>query len=154
MKHPISFHLNDKIVSLEVSAQETLLDALRLHLGLTGTKEACNEGNCGACTVLLDSAPVYACMVLAVEVDGSTVETVEGMEGEELHPLQKALIDQHGLQCGYCSPGILLTAQALLSHNSRPNKTQIREALAGNLCRCTGYTDIIKAVQVASRARR
>lgn len=154
MNYPVSFHLNGKIVAVQVTAQESLLDVLRHRLGLTGAKEACNEGNCGACTVLLDSLPVYACMVLAVEVDGAAVETVEGMESEELHPLQKAMIDQQGLQCGYCSSGMLVTAQALLAHNSRPNKTQIREALAGNLCRCTGYADIIKAIQVASRARR
>ncbi len=136
MSMPIEFRLNGEMVRVQSAPNQTLHELLRTQLGLAGTKHACTEGNCGACTVLLDGLPVYSCIVLAVEVDGATVDTVEGMEDEELHPLQRALIDQHGLQ------------------NSRPKKNQIRYALAGNLCRCTGYTDIIKAIQVASRARR
>lgn len=154
MSMTMEFRLNGEMVRVQSAPNQTLQELLRTELGLAGTKHACTEGNCGACTVLLDGLPVYSCMVLAVEVDGATVDTVEGMEDEELHPLQQALIDQHGLQCGYCSSGMLMTAQALLAQNSRPKKNQIRNAMAGNLCRCTGYTDIIKAIQVASRARR
>ena len=154
MNYPISLTVNDQPLTLEVAADQTLLEVLREELGLTGAKHGCEDGTCGACTVLLDAQPVYSCMVLAVEADGAVIRTIEGMRQEDLHPLQHALRDYHGFQCGFCSSGMLVTAQALLSQNSRPGEQQIRQALKGNLCRCTGYTDIIKAVQVASRSRR
>ncbi|NOZ73631.1 MAG: (2Fe-2S)-binding protein [Chloroflexi bacterium] len=154
MNYTISLLVNDHPLTLEVSAQQTLLEVLREELGLTGAKHGCDDGSCGACTVLLNAEPVYSCMVLAVEADGAVVQTIEGMRQEELHPLQQALSDYHGFQCGFCSAGMLITAQALLSQNSRPDEQQIRQALNGNLCRCTGYADIIKAIQVASRSRR
>lgn len=155
MKHEIGLMVNGEAIRIEVESHHTLLRVLRQQLGLTGAKHGCEGGECGACTVLLDDEPVYACLVLAVEADGADVATVEGLAAnEELQPLQQVYIDQHGFQCGFCASGFLMSASALLKRNGRPDQEAIRAALAGNLCRCTGYGSIIKAVQSASRARR
>ena len=131
----------------------SLADFLRDGLDLTGTHVGCEHGVCGACTVLLDDEPVRSCLLLAIQMDGAEVTTVEGLaDGERLHPLQQAFWDHHGLQCGFCTPGILLTAKALLRDNPRPTDDEIREALAGNLCRCTGYHFIVDAIRAASMA--
>jgi aerobic-type carbon monoxide dehydrogenase small subunit (CoxS/CutS family) len=130
---------------------KTLLEVLREDLALTGTKHGCELGECGACAVLVDGRPVLSCLVLGLECEGRSVETVEGMAGPDgLHPLQKAFADLGAAQCGYCTPGILLTAQALLAENPKPMLPEIREALAGNLCRCTGYIKIFEAVELAA----
>lgn len=131
--------------------EERLLDILRRHLGLTGTKEGCGIGQCGACTVLLDGRLVRSCLVRADRVDGAVVETIEGMEdGGNLHPLQEAFLAHNAMQCGYCTPGMLLTARALLEKEPVPDRDTIRQAIAGNLCRCTGYQQIIEAIQAGS----
>ena len=133
----------------------TLVDFLRDHLGLTGTKKSCDSGNCGACTVILDGKAVNSCLILAVETDGHSVTTIEGLQKKEtLHPLQKAFVEHGAIQCGFCSPGMILTAKALLDQNPFPSDDQIREALAGNLCRCTGYSKIIEAVKSVTERTR
>ena len=134
--------------------RETLLDALRDQLGLTGTKEGCGTGDCGACSVVVDGVLVCSCLMLAAEAEGKKVETIEGMAGEELHPLQRQFIEHAALQCGFCTPGILVAAKALLERNPDPTDTEIRYWLAGNLCRCTGYDKIIRAVQAAAAEMR
>ncbi|MEY3533944.1 MAG: hypothetical protein RI979_1968 [Pseudomonadota bacterium] len=134
--------------------RETLLDALRDQLGLTGTKEGCGTGDCGACSVVVDGVLVCSCLMLAAEAEGKKVETIEGMAGEELHPLQRQFIEHAALQCGFCTPGILVAAKALLERNPDPTDTEIRYWLAGNLCRCTGYDKIIRAVQDAAAEMR
>jgi carbon-monoxide dehydrogenase small subunit len=155
MKHNIAVIINGEKYRLDVSSERTLLQMLREDIGLTGAKHGCESGECGACTVLLNGEAVYSCLVLAVEVDGARVDTVEGLApGASVHPLQKAFLDHNGMQCGFCTSGMLMSARALLLRTSRPNEEEIREALVGNLCRCTGYVDVIKSVQVASRARR
>jgi len=134
---------------------ESLLDALRNRLGLTGAKEGCGTGDCGACSVTLDGRLVCACLVLAAEADGAVIGTIEGMaEAGRLHPLQQSFIDHAALQCGVCTPGILVAAKALLEKNPEPTDTEIRYWLAGNLCRCTGYDKIVQAVQHAARQMR
>ncbi len=155
MKHEIRFIINGESRSLTVLSQQTLLEVLREDLGLTSPKHGCSTGECGACSVLLNGEVVNSCMVLAAEVDGADILTVEGLAtDDELHPLQKSFIDHHGVQCGYCASGMLISAKALLNRTSRPHEEEIREALVGNLCRCGAYADIIKSIQVASRARR
>jgi len=134
--------------------RETLLDALRDQLGLTGTKEGCGTGDCGACSVVVDGVLVCSCLMLAAVAEGKKVETIEGMAGEELHPLQRQFIEHAALQCGFCTPGILVAAKALLERNPDPTDTEIRYWLAGNLCRCTGYDKIIRAVQDAAAEMR
>ncbi|MBI4638781.1 MAG: (2Fe-2S)-binding protein [Candidatus Rokubacteria bacterium] len=130
---------------------KTLLEVLREELGLTGTKHGCELGECGTCTVLVDGEPVLSCLALPVELEGRRIATVEGMaEGARLHPLQQAFAELGAAQCGYCTPGILLTAQALLTGIPEPTRAEVREALAGNLCRCTGYTKILDAVELAA----
>jgi len=134
---------------------QTLVDALRNTLGLTGTKEGCSTGDCGACSVRLDGRLVCSCLVLAVEADGKLVSTIEGMAaGDELHPLQRKFLELNGSQCGICTPGILIAAQALLEKNPDPTESEIRYYLAGNLCRCTGYDKIIRSVQAAAAEMR
>jgi carbon-monoxide dehydrogenase small subunit len=131
---------------------KTLLEVLREELGLTGTKHGCELGECGACAVLIDGEPQLACLVLAVECEGRAIETVEGLQcGSELHPLQAAFADLGAAQCGYCTPGILMTAKALLQHEKNPSRERIREAVSGNLCRCTGYQQIFEAIEEAAR---
>jgi carbon-monoxide dehydrogenase small subunit len=131
--------------------RQTLLEVLRDVLGLTGTKEGCSNGNCGACTVLLDDRAVDSCLVLAVEAEGCRIDTIEGLaEPDRLHPLQEAFLENAALQCGICTPGFLMSAKALLDRNGNPSEEEIRFALAGNLCRCTGYDKIVRAVQSAA----
>ena len=148
----LRFVLNGRPVEAEVEAHRTLLWVLRERFDLTGAKEGCGVGECGACTVLLDGCAVNACLVLAGKVHGREVTTVEALGGPEaLHPLQKWFIRKHAVQCGYCTPGMLLSALALLRKNPRPSRAEIRQALAGNLCRCTGYGPIVEAVRAAAR---
>jgi carbon-monoxide dehydrogenase small subunit len=129
-----------------ISVRRTL-EALRENFNLMGTKKGCNEGECGACTVLMDNKPVLSCLILAVEAQGKKIETVEGLaRNDELHPLQKAFIERGALQCGFCTPGMLMAAKGLLNENPRPNEQEVRQAIAGNLCRCTGYDTIVAAI--------
>jgi carbon-monoxide dehydrogenase small subunit len=139
----------ERLVAFPV--HHSLLEVLREECGLTGTKHGCELGECGACAVLVDGRPVLSCLVLAAEMEGREIETVEGLQqGNRLHPLQEAFADLGAAQCGYCTPGILLTAQALLRQNDRPTREETRQALAGNLCRCTGYQKILQAVDLAA----
>ncbi len=147
----LSFHLNGEPVQASFAPHKTLLEVLREDLQLTGTKHGCELGECGACAVLVDGKPVLSCLVLGLECAGRSIETVEGMAGPAgLHPLQKAFADLGAAQCGYCTPGFLLTARALLDSSPSPTLLQIREALAGNICRCTGYVKIFEAVELAA----
>lgn len=144
--------VNGQRHTLEVEPHRSLLDVLREDLGLTGTKKGCDAGDCGACTVLLDGAPVNACMVLAVQVQERDITTIEGVAvNDVLHPLQEAFIKYGAVQCGFCTPGMVLSSLALLRETPRPTKSQIQEALSGNLCRCTGYVQIIEAIQSVAR---
>jgi carbon-monoxide dehydrogenase small subunit len=154
-KHHVSVTVNGDDCEFLCEVQQTLLDALRDELMLAGTKEGCATGDCGACTVMLDGTMVCSCLVLAVEAEGSAIETIEGMaQGEELHPLQRHFLELNGLQCGICTPGILIAAKALLAQNPDPSESEIRYWLAGNLCRCTGYDKIIRSVQAAAKEMR
>lgn len=152
-KHPLHMNLNGKDVIIEIEPSTTLASVLREGFGLTGTKIGCEEGECGACTVLVDSQPVNSCIYPALKAAGRRVLTVEGLaQGDQLHPLQAAFVTHGAVQCGYCTPGILLTAVALLERNPHPTEAEIRRAISGNLCRCTGYLKIIRAIQaVASK---
>ena len=155
MPHTITVRVNGVPETHEVADNQTLLSFLRDTLDLTGAKEGCNEGECGACIVLLDWKAVNSCLTLAVEADGHEVTTIEGLgQPGVLHPLQAALLHQSAVQCGFCTPGMILTAAALLHENSAPTEAEIRTALAGNLCRCTGYRQIIDAISEASLALR
>ena len=155
MKKQIETTINGRRYSLQVEPRKTLLAMLRDQLQLTGTKEGCSTGDCGACTVLLDGRPVTSCLVLAVEADGRRITTIEGIARDgELHPVQQALLEKGGMQCGFCTPGFVLSSVALLDENPDPSEAEIRRALAGNFCRCTGYTKIVEAVQEAARKIR
>lgn len=146
----INFTINGIAQEVEVSPTMRLLDVIRDVLGLTGTKEGCGEGECGACTVLVDGKAVDSCLVLAGQVQGRTITTIEGLsKGQELHPLQKAFIEAGAIQCGYCTPGMILSAKALLDSNPNPSAEEIRHSMSGNLCRCTGYKKIVEAIQLA-----
>jgi len=148
----IALTVNGERRDVVFDTYKTLLEVLREDLGLTGTKHGCELGECGACAVLMDGHPVLSCLVLGVTCDGADVTTIEGLaDGPDLHPLQAALADHGGAQCGYCTPGIVLTAKHLLEHTRRPTREQIAEALSGNLCRCTGYLQIIDAVEAAAK---
>ncbi len=150
-KVTIRFEVNGEPVEAAFASHKTLLEVLREDLGLTGTKHGCELGECGTCTVLLDGVPVLSCLVLAAACGGRRVRTVEGLaRGPELHPLQRAFADLGAAQCGYCTPGFLLAAEALLAANPRPSREEIKQALAGNLCRCTGYHKIYQAVELAA----
>jgi carbon-monoxide dehydrogenase small subunit len=152
MTRTIRLHVNGQSYEGTVEARTSLADFLRDGLDLTGTHVGCEHGVCGACTVLLDGEPVRSCLLLAIQMDGARLTTVEGLaDGDRLHPLQQAFWDHHGLQCGFCTPGILLTAKALLEENPRPTDAEIREAISGNLCRCTGYHFIVEAIRAAAR---
>jgi aerobic carbon-monoxide dehydrogenase small subunit len=155
MNRKIQFSLNGKSITREVPSHRLLLDLLRDEIGLTGTKEGCGTGDCGACTVMMNDKPVNSCLVLSGELDGVDVTTIEGLKiGPELHAIQKAFIQDGGAQCGYCTPGMLMMSKALLDENPDPSEEDIRFALSGNLCRCTGYAKIIQAVQDAATMMR
>ena len=151
---PISFEINGRAVSIEVAAGETALHAIRERLHLTGAKEGCGIGECGACTILVDGKAVNSCLMLAAQLDGTTVRTVEGLaKGESLHPLQQSFLDHHAVQCGFCTPGLLMSAVALLEEHPHPDRRTISDGLSGNLCRCTGYKQIFQAVESAARRK-
>ena len=153
--HRIRLTVNGVVREADVEARLLLVHLLRETFRLTGTHIGCDTTHCGACTVLLDGEPVKSCTVLAVQADGRELRTVEGLEqGGKLHPVQQGFTDQHGLQCGYCTPGMMMTACALLARNPGPTEGEIREAISGNLCRCTGYVNIVKAVQQAAERIR
>jgi len=155
MKQNVSLTVNGTRVDLEVEPRLLLVHLLREELSLTGTHIGCDTSQCGACTVFMDGASVKSCTVFAVQADGAEVVTIEGLkQGEEFHPLQAAFWDKHGLQCGYCTPGMIMSAYGLLRDNPNPRESEIREGLRGNLCRCTGYHNIVKAVQAAAEAMR
>jgi carbon-monoxide dehydrogenase small subunit len=154
-KRTVQMVVNGEAVEASFSPHKTLLEVLREDLGLTGTKHGCELGECGTCTVLIGHVPVLSCLVLGLACEGRDIKTVEGMaQGPELHPLQTAFADLGAAQCGYCTPGILLAAEALLRHNPCPQRDEIKEALAGNLCRCTGYLKIYEAVELAAARMR
>ncbi len=151
MKTRLNLTVNGEHHDVLVPVEKTLLEVLREDLGLTGTKHGCELGECGTCTVLVDGAPILSCLALPADLEGRAIATIEGMaDGSRLHPLQQAFVELGAAQCGYCTPGILLTARALLGVTRHPTREQIREALAGNLCRCTGYTKILDAVELAA----
>ncbi len=151
----LEFILNDQPVSVECSGSETLLSVLREHFGLLGVKEGCGVGECGACTVLLDERAINACLMAVGKVRGRRVLTIEGLAKEgKLHPIQEAFVDLAAIQCGFCTPGMVMAAYALLKENPAPTRQEVIEGLAGNLCRCTGYHDIIRAVQKAAKQLR
>lgn len=151
----LSLTVNGEAVEASVAPYKTLLEVLREDLGLSGTKHGCELGECGACAVLVDGEPQLSCLVLAVECEGRSIETVEGMgRGAALHPLQEAFADLGAAQCGYCTPGILMTAKALLEKEKSPSRERIKEAISGNLCRCTGYQQIFEAIEEAARRLR
>jgi aerobic-type carbon monoxide dehydrogenase small subunit (CoxS/CutS family) len=154
-KQLVALNINGDAYELAVAPTHTLLEVLREDAGLTGTKHGCEQGECGLCTVLVDGRPQFSCLTLAIEAQGCEIRTVEGLaSGGELHPLQKAWGETGASQCGYCTSGMLMSAQALLERNPSPTRTEIREALAGNLCRCTGYLAIIDAVELAAERIR
>ena len=152
MKQLVKLRVNGEVREVAAETSKTLLEVLREDLGLTGTKHGCELGECGTCAVLVDDAPVLSCLMLGVEAENAEIVTVEGMtQNGKVHPLQKAFADLGAAQCGYCIPGILLTAKALLDENPHPTREEIRQALSGNLCRCTGYTKILQAVELAAK---
>ena len=154
-KVKVNMFVNGKPVSLEVKPYARLLDVLREDLGLTGTKEGCGIGECGACTVIVDGETVNTCLTLAASMDGKHITTIEGlMENEKLHPIQEAFIKHNALQCGFCTPGLIMSAKALLDSNPHPSVEQIKVAISGNLCRCTGYEQVVDAIkEVAEKSK-
>ena len=156
MKTDLEFELNGNRVEASVNPWDRLIDLIRGPLGLTGTKEGCGEGECGACTVIVDGLAVNSCLFPAPEVDGKRVTTIEGLQSGdgELSPLQQAFVDGGGIQCGFCTPGMILSATALLGRNPDPSEAEVREALVGNLCRCTGYVQIFEAIKSAAASMR
>jgi len=150
--HPVTVTINGVEYEREVEARKLLIHFVRDDLDLTGSHIGCDTGNCGACSMIVDGTLVKSCMMLAVQADGATIETVEGLaDGEELSPLQQAFSEHHALQCGYCTPGMLMSATALLRENPSPSEAEIRKALQGNLCRCTGYWNIFEAVKAVAK---
>ena len=153
MTHSISMTVNGNNCTGEVESRTLLVDFLRDHLDLTGTNIGCDTSQCGACTIMMDGSVVKSCTALAVQADGSEITTIEGLATNgELHPLQQAFWDEHGLQCGYCTPGMIMAGVGLLGDNPNPSESEIRHCLEGNMCRCTGYQNIVKAVQTASQS--
>ncbi len=152
MRHAITLRVNDEVRTLDVEPSDVLLEVLRGRVGLTSPKAGCERGDCGACTVLLDHRTVRSCLILAVEVDGHEIVTVEGLGIDGLTALQERLIELSAFQCGYCAPGVILSAAELLAETSDPTREEVQEAIAGNLCRCTGYAPIVDAVLAAARA--
>ena len=151
----IQITINGRPRDFDVEPSKLLLNLIREDMGLTGAKYGCGIGECGACTVHLDGEPVLGCMTLAVDCDGRSVETIESLsDGTELHPIQQAYLDEGAVQCGFCTPGFIMTTKALLEENPEPSETEIREYLKGNLCRCTGYVNIVRAVQKAAQDMR
>jgi len=149
----VSFQVNGNPVTVDVEPRTLLVEALRQNLGLTGTHVGCDTSQCGCCVVHVDGASVKACTMLAMQAEGSEVTTIEGLaHGEALHPMQAAFRDHHGLQCGFCTPGMIMSAVDLLQHNPRPSEHEIRDWLEGNICRCTGYHNIVKAIQACAEA--
>ena len=154
MKRLFKLKINGETVEVETHAHRTLLDVLRNDLNLTGTKKGCDRGECGACTVLFDGNAVNACLILVPDAEGKDIRTIEGlMRDKRLHPLQSAFINHGAIQCGFCTPGMILSAKALLDKNSKPTEMEIKEAVSGNLCRCTGYVKIIEAIRSVVRER-
>ncbi len=152
---PVNLTVNGKDYNLEVKPSATLLELIREDLQLTGAKEGCGVGECGACTILMDGKTVNACLVLAAEANGKNITTIEGLaQDEKLHPIQQAFVELGGLQCGFCTPGMILSAKALLDVNNNPTDMEIRKGLEGNFCRCTGYTKIIDSVRMAAKMMR
>ena len=150
-EYPVKFYVNDEPIELRVPANRTLLSVLREDLALTGTKEGCGAGECGACTVIVDGKAVNACLILAPELDGKHIETVEGLaKGSQLSPLQESFIEHMALQCGFCTPGMLMSAESLLRDNPHPTRDEIKSAMSGNLCRCTGYKKIVEAIEAVA----
>lgn len=150
MQQIIELTVNGETYSIETEPRRTLLEVLRENLGLTGAKEGCGKGDCGHCTILIDGNPVYSCLTLAVEMEGKDIVTIEGLaEGEKLHPIQQAFVDYGAIQCGFCTPGMILSAKGLLDKNPNPTEAEIKEAISGNLCRCTGYVKIIESIKEA-----
>lgn len=147
----IRVRVNEKLYEKEISSEIRLIDFLREELKLTGTKEGCGEGECGACTVILDGMAVNSCLILAAAVDGKEITTIEGLGGKDLHPLQQAFIDAGAVQCGYCTPGMILSAKAILDKNPNASEKEIREGISGNLCRCTGYEKIVAAIRLVQK---
>jgi carbon-monoxide dehydrogenase small subunit len=146
--YTLTMTVNERPVSVEIQPDELLVDVLRDRLGLIGTKIGCNEGECGACTVIMDGQAVLSCLIPALRADGSAITTIEGLsDGDQLHPLQRAFVEHGAVQCGYCIPGFVLSAKALLDRNPQPTRDEIKESIAGNLCRCTGYVKIIEAIE-------
>jgi carbon-monoxide dehydrogenase small subunit len=151
LKSTIHFSVNGEPKELEVDSSRTLLDVLRNELGLTGAKSGCEAGDCGSCTVLIDGKPYNSCLVLVPKVDGKEITTIEGMSKDgKLHPIQEAFIDHGAIQCGYCTPGMVLSAKSLLDQNPNPSEEEIRQGMSGNLCRCTGYKKIVEAIKSAA----
>jgi carbon-monoxide dehydrogenase small subunit len=150
-KVEITLRVNGEEYELEIEPHRTLVEVLREQLGYTGTKKSCNEGECGACTVIMDGKPVASCLVLALDAQGKEIVTIEGLaKGQELHPLQVAFVRHGGIQCGFCTPGMIMSAKALLDQNPKPTTQEVRRAISGNLCRCTGYQQIVDAVMAAA----
>ena len=147
MKHILKLHVNGEEFEVLTEIHKTLLEVLREDLGLTGTKRGCDLGTCGACTVLIEGKPYLSCLTLAVDVQGKKIVTIEGLAQDgELHPLQKAFVEKGAIQCGFCTPGMILTAKAFLDENSHPSEGDVKKAISGNLCRCTGYIKIVEAI--------
>lgn len=152
MKQEIELKVNGELFRLQIPPRRTLLEVLRENLGLTGTKEGCSKGDCGFCTVLIDGRPVYACLTLTIEVQGKDILTIEGLANVyRLHPIQQAFVDHGAIQCGYCTPGMVMSAKALLDRNPNPTEQEIRNGLSGNICRCTGYVKIVEAIQAVAK---
>jgi carbon-monoxide dehydrogenase small subunit len=155
MKQDIVLNVNGIQYNINIETHRTLVEVLRDTLGLTGTKKSCNEGECGACTVLMDGKPIASCLVLAVAAQGKEITTIEGLShGEQLDPVQEAFVKHTAIQCGFCTPGMVMAAKAFLNENPRPTPAEVRKAISGNLCRCTGYQQIVDAIMAAAETKR